>query len=737
MASEVSTVPGYGAAQQFPIAHSLEIRTFGGNGSSSPNSNSSSSNGNSSSSGKDEVDITPIHSGPQSESPVSSPRLEVVETSDTEIIKNETSDIVEMISTTNTAELLRQNLIPSFAVSHLSNASNALIQQRPQAMEEKPIRQCGVCYDKATGLHYGIISCEGCKGFFKRAISNRRIYRCVNGDEQCQMSRKDRNRCQFCRLKKCLQVGMNRKAIREDGMPGGRNKYTGPVNYTEEEVGDILTGREYANLPPLPSTQSPRNQPLPSISMQPKVDQNNSLLQLAYHQYPPMPYYVNQMSSPLNRAPKRRRSHASDMQGLPNSKMSPKPTSELKQEFKSSLEKIQPSMQSSGVAPEMNYSTFNPIFAPIALQVIDRLHEAEEKEILNFNTIWPAFKLQEKINKEQFLEAIPKIAEQSFTNETAWLRKAGLIDTIGVVDIFTLLSHSWQCLGLIRLLRYSVQLDTFNALVSKYEHSSYDMARFAEIYPLVLKIAQLYTKVSNMDVSNREYAIIKVLCVINSEFSKGLENARQEVAKLQNLYLIVSRTVFGNERTIELLTVLAEIRLICNQMKNLDLSMMLLLIRIASATCWEMHLKNKATKEETANENVRQTSPNPKSYDSASPHSSGETKFSRASGDETESRLASVSPVTFSPSTKILNASLAMHVQRQFSSRNQQLTTNLNRTAFENHVKNEPTEPFMGGSMQSMQNHLAVFNNPLIFTPFQQASVNEVDEEDEEIEVEA
>lgn len=55
MASEVSTVPGYGAAQQFPIAHSLEIRTFGGNGSSSPNSNSSSSNGNSSSSGKDEV----------------------------------------------------------------------------------------------------------------------------------------------------------------------------------------------------------------------------------------------------------------------------------------------------------------------------------------------------------------------------------------------------------------------------------------------------------------------------------------------------------------------------------------------------------------------------------------------------------------------------------------------------------------------------------------------------------
>jgi len=614
MASElVQAVPGYGQ-QQYPNTHSLEI-SFGGNGSSSPNS--SSSNGNSSSSGKEETDTTPIHSGPQSESPASSPRLEVVETSDTEIIKNDSSEIHEMISTTNAADLLRQGLLQPYAVQQFQSNGMQVMQHRPQTLDEKPIRQCGVCYDKATGLHYGIISCEGCKGFFKRAISNRRIYRCVNGDEQCQMSRKDRNRCQFCRLKKCLHVGMNRKAIREDGMPGGRNKYTGPVNYTQEEVGDILTGREYANLPALPSTQSPRNQSLPIMNTPHKPEGNNSLLQLAYNPMTQMPYYVNQVQPPMghhNRAPKRRRSHASDIHGLPHSKQSPKPCPDGDQqpEFKPSVSKLLQAnrAQSSSMAagtmggpatastgPDLSQGPFNPIFAPIALQVIDRLHEAEEKEILNFNTIWPAFKLQEKINKEQFLEAIPKIAEQSFTNETAWLRKAGLIDTIGVVDIFTLLSHSWQCLGLIRLLRYSAQLENFNSLVSKYEHSSYDMARFAEIYPMVLKIAQLYTKVTNMEVSNREFAIIKVLCVVNSEFSKGLENSRQEVAKLQNLYLFVSRTVFGNERTIELLTVLAEIRQICNQMKNLDLSMMLLLIRISSATCWEMHLKNKATKE--------------------------------------------------------------------------------------------------------------------------------------------
>ena len=86
-------------------------------------------------------------------------------------------------------------------------------------------KSCRICGDRATGLHYGIISCEGekqlfgafysfsflgCKGFFKRSICNRRVYRCTR-DKQCMMSRKQRNRCQYCRLKRCLESGMNRK----------------------------------------------------------------------------------------------------------------------------------------------------------------------------------------------------------------------------------------------------------------------------------------------------------------------------------------------------------------------------------------------------------------------------------------------------------------------------------------------------------------------------------------------
>ncbi|CAG5117535.1 unnamed protein product [Candidula unifasciata] len=86
---------------------------------------------------------------------------------------------------------------------------------------EEPL-VCAICNDKATGLHYGIITCEGCKGFFKRTVQNKRVYTCV-ADGNCEINKAQRNRCQYCRFKKCLRMGMVLAAVREDRMPGGRN----------------------------------------------------------------------------------------------------------------------------------------------------------------------------------------------------------------------------------------------------------------------------------------------------------------------------------------------------------------------------------------------------------------------------------------------------------------------------------------------------------------------------------
>ncbi|OQV18927.1 Nuclear hormone receptor E75 [Hypsibius exemplaris] len=78
---------------------------------------------------------------------------------------------------------------------------------------------CGVCGDKASGFHYGVHSCEGCKGFFRRSIQQKIQYRPCTKNQQCAILRINRNRCQYCRLKKCIEVGMSRDSVRFGRVP--------------------------------------------------------------------------------------------------------------------------------------------------------------------------------------------------------------------------------------------------------------------------------------------------------------------------------------------------------------------------------------------------------------------------------------------------------------------------------------------------------------------------------------
>ncbi|XP_026826505.1 ecdysone receptor isoform X2 [Ooceraea biroi] len=71
---------------------------------------------------------------------------------------------------------------------------------------------CLVCGDRASGYHYNALTCEGCKGFFRRSITRNAVYQCKYGNG-CEIDMYMRRKCQECRLKKCLTVGMRPECV--------------------------------------------------------------------------------------------------------------------------------------------------------------------------------------------------------------------------------------------------------------------------------------------------------------------------------------------------------------------------------------------------------------------------------------------------------------------------------------------------------------------------------------------
>ncbi|KAM8883098.1 retinoic acid receptor RXR-beta-A isoform 3-T4 [Synchiropus picturatus] len=74
-------------------------------------------------------------------------------------------------------------------------------------------RLCSICGDRSSGKHYGVYSCEGCKGFFKRTVRKDLTYTCRD-NKDCMVDKRQRNRCQYCRYQKCLAMGMKREVAK-------------------------------------------------------------------------------------------------------------------------------------------------------------------------------------------------------------------------------------------------------------------------------------------------------------------------------------------------------------------------------------------------------------------------------------------------------------------------------------------------------------------------------------------
>ena len=93
---------------------------------------------------------------------------------------------------------------------HLFKRKNSLLITRNKKEERTVTRTEGdVNGNSGFGwLELGsVLVVSRCKGFFKRTVQNRRVYTCV-ADGNCEITKAQRNRCQYCRFKKCIEQGM-------------------------------------------------------------------------------------------------------------------------------------------------------------------------------------------------------------------------------------------------------------------------------------------------------------------------------------------------------------------------------------------------------------------------------------------------------------------------------------------------------------------------------------------------
>ncbi|CAK5073571.1 unnamed protein product [Meloidogyne enterolobii] len=121
-----------------------------------------------------------------------------------------------------------------------SSGCNGRLQPR-QRRKVPDGELCAVCSDKATGYHYGVASCNGCKTFFRRTIVSEHSFVCqYNGS--CDVTRNVRCACRHCRFQKCVAVGMDARAIQND-----RDRI-GPTKKMRLSSGGAVEGRKRSSV---------------------------------------------------------------------------------------------------------------------------------------------------------------------------------------------------------------------------------------------------------------------------------------------------------------------------------------------------------------------------------------------------------------------------------------------------------------------------------------------------------
>ncbi|XP_025141092.1 nuclear receptor subfamily 5 group A member 2 isoform X7 [Bubalus kerabau] len=452
--------------------------------------------------------------------------------------------------------------------------------QMPENMQVSPFKMvnysydedleelCPVCGDKVSGYHYGLLTCESCKGFFKRTVQNNKRYTCIE-NQNCQIDKTQRKRCPYCRFQKCLSVGMKLEAVRADRMRGGRNKF-GPMYKRDRALKQQKKALIRANGLKLEAMSQVIQAMPPELSISSAIQNIHSAskgLPLNHAALPPTDYDRSPfVTSPISMAMP---PHGS----LPGYQTySHFPSRAIKSEYPDPYTSSPESIM--GYSYVDSYQTSSPASIP---HLILELLKCEPDEPQVQAKIM-AYLQQEQANRSKHerlstFGLMCKMADQTLFSIVEWARSSVFFRELKVDDQMKLLQNCWSELLILdhiyRQVVHGKEGSIFLVTGQQVDYSIIASQAGATLNNLMSHAQELVAKLRSLQFDQREFVCLKFLVLFSLDV-KNLENFQlvegvQEQVNAALLDYTVCNYPQQTEKFGQLLLRLPEIRAISMQ----------------------------------------------------------------------------------------------------------------------------------------------------------------------------
>ncbi|XP_053329026.1 steroidogenic factor 1 [Spea bombifrons] len=381
---------------------------------------------------------------------------------------------------------------------------------------------CPVCGDKVSGYHYGLLTCESCKGFFKRTVQNNKRYTCTE-NQSCKIDKTQRKRCPYCRFQKCLNVGMRLEAVRADRMRGGRNKF-GPMYKRDRALKQQKKALIRANgikLETVPQIVSPAQHDY-------TISNNIHTIHPSTKSLPPNP-------TPMTPVEYDRGSYGPSPPGMtmPNHAQlsgyhySSFPNRTIKSEYPDYYTHMHdPNAVGGYVYPEA-YTNSSPPDIP---EVILKLLQLEPDEPQVKARIVSCLQQEQSKNRHEKLSMFGlmcKMADQTLFSIVEWARSCIYFKELEVSDQMILLQNCWSELlvfdHIYRQMQHSKENSILLVTGQEIDMSSISSQAGSTLNNLVLRAQELVLLLHSLQVDRQEFVCLKFLILFSLD-EKFLEN---------------------------------------------------------------------------------------------------------------------------------------------------------------------------------------------------------------------